>query len=73
MSIAATAAPDFDRTRSSSGSWCTLAQAARILDVSTDSLKSIALANKVRTRAIAGARIQFSVEDLRQLAAEGTT
>lgn len=67
----AAAAPD-DRKRIGSGQWGTLTQAAKVLGVSTDVVKTIALASgkRLRTRALPGSRVQFSLDDCRNLAAE---
>jgi hypothetical protein len=63
----ATAAPD-DRPRTSSASWVSLSQAAKILGRSTDIVKSVALTGAIKTRSLPGARTVFSLDDCRKLA-----
>ncbi len=62
------------QTRSPSGDWVTLRNAARILDCGSMSVPRIVEAGKVRTRTLPGmVRIYYSRADLERLAAEAVS
>ena len=70
--MSSTAAPALENPSvGSSDSWCTLAEASRLLDRHVGTIKSIALAGGIRVRSLPGARTVYCRSDVERLTQEG--